>query len=62
MRFEIESTVFIDGIGKCKHSHTQEFADDSNVFGRVIEYHQYMYKTFPNCQFMLVRAEEVRQK
>ena len=55
----MESEVKVDGIGKIKHRHTQEFADDSNVFGRVLEYHQYMHKTFPNCEFKLIKATEV---
>lgn len=59
MKFKIESEVYVDGIGKMKHSHTQEFANDSNVFGRVLEYHQYMYKTFPKCEFRLIKAKEI---
>lgn len=60
MKFEMVSEVFISGIGKVRHEHTQEFADDSNVFGRILEYHQYMYKTFPNCEFNLIKATERR--
>ena len=60
MRFRFVSEVVIAGIGKMRHEHTQEFADDSNVFGRVLEYHQYMYKTFPKCEFRLIRAEQVK--
>lgn len=59
MKFHIESEVCVDGIGKMHHSHTQEFADDSNVFGRVLEYHQYMYKTFPKCEFRMIKAKEL---
>lgn len=59
MKFKMESEVVVEGIGKMKHHHTQEFAEDSNVFGRVLEYHQYMYKTFPNCEFKLIKATEV---
>lgn len=59
MKFKMESEVTVDGIGKMKHTHTQEFADDSNVFGRVLEYHQYMYKTFPKCDFKLIKATEI---
>lgn len=57
MTFYITSEVFVDGIGKMRHEHTQEFAEDSNVFGRVLEYHQYMDKTFPKCEYRLVKAE-----
>lgn len=59
MKFEVLSEVIVEGIGKMKHQHTQTFADDSNVFGRVLEYHQYMYKTFPQCDFRLIKAKEV---
>jgi len=59
MKFKVESVVFVKGIGRMKHSHTQEFTDDSNVFGRVLEYRQYMRKTFPNCEFRLIKATEV---
>lgn len=57
MTLKIKSEVVVDGIGKMRHEHTQEFADDSNVFGRVLEYHQYMYNTFPKCEFRLISAE-----
>lgn len=57
MKFDVESEVYVEGIGIMRHNHTQEFADNSNVFGRVLEYHQYMYKTFPNCPFKLTKAE-----
>lgn len=59
MVFNITSEVMVKGIGKIYHQHTQEFADDSNVFGRVLEYHQYMYKTFPKCKFKLVKIERI---
>lgn len=59
MKFKIESEVIVEGIGKAKHSHTQEFADDSNVFGRVLEYHKYMHETFPGCEFRAIKATEV---
>ena len=57
MVFNITSEVIVKGIGKMHHRHTQEFADDSNVFGRVLEYHQYMHKTFPKCEFKLIKVE-----
>ena len=60
MKFKVDSIVHIKGIGKVKASHTQTFADDSNVFGRVLEYHQYMHKAFPNCDFKLIKATEVK--
>lgn len=59
MVFNITSEVMVKGIGKMYCQHTQEFADDSNVFGMVLEYHQYMYKTFPKCKFKLVKIERI---
>ena len=59
MKFEMVSEVTIKGIGKVKHTHTQEFDDNSNVFGRVAEYHEYMYKTFPQSEFRLIKAREI---
>ena len=59
MKFKIRSEVVIEGIGKMKHEHTQEFSDDSNVFGRALEYRQYMYKTFPGCEFRLIKTKEI---
>ena len=58
MLFDIETEVYINGFGKANHKHTQEFADDSNVFGRVLEYHQYMEKVFPGCEYKLIKAKE----
>lgn len=59
MRFKIESEVLVTGIGVLKHTHEQEFEKGSNVFGRVLEYRQYMYKTFPNCRYRLIKAKEI---
>ena len=61
MKYDIVSEVIVEGIGKMKHEHTQVFDDDSNVFGRVLEYHHYMYKTFPKCEFKLISAVERRK-
>lgn len=60
MKMRIISEVKIDGVGTVKDEYVHEFEDDSNVFGRVWEYRQRMYKTFPNCEFKLVCAEEVK--
>ena len=59
MKCKIIIKVNIDGIGKITHEHFQEFDDSENVFGRILEYHQYMYKTFPKCSFEIVSCEEV---
>lgn len=61
MKFKSTSEVVIGGI-VMKHEHTQEFADDSNVFGRVLEYHEYMHKMFPQCLFRLLHAECIEDK
>lgn len=59
MRFKVESEVIIEGVGKFCHEHEQEFDDNLNVFGRVLEYHKYMYRTFPRCEFRLIKAKEI---
>ena len=56
MKFKILSEVIIPSIGKIKHEHTQEFSDDSNVFGRALEYRDYMRNKFPGCEFKLIKA------
>jgi hypothetical protein len=61
MKFEITSEVIIDGIGKVKHDHEQDFAENSNVFGRVLEYRTYMRNTFPNCEFRLICAKQKKE-
>lgn len=55
--YSIESEVYIKGLGTCHHSHQQKFKSEVNVFGRVLEYHKYMYSTFPNCEFKLISAK-----
>ena len=59
MKMKIISKVQIDGVGICTDEYIHEFDDDSNVFGRILEYHQRMYKVFPNCEFRLISAEVV---
>ena len=59
MKFKIESEVFVEGIGKIIDTHEQVFEDDSNVFGRALEYREYMYKAFPTCKFRLIKAKEI---
>lgn len=44
-----------------KHEHVQEFEDGTNVFGKMLQYHQYMYKTFPNCPFKLISTKEIKE-
>ena len=59
MKMLIHSEVHVPGLGALKHEHVQEFKDNSNVFGRALEYHEYMYKAFPKCVFKLLDAKEV---
>ena len=59
MKFRIFSEVSIAGIGKVKHEHVQEFSDDSNVFGRALEYRECMRRMFRGCEFRIVRAEKI---
>ncbi len=58
MKFKIISEVDIFGI-IYTDEYIQEFSDDSNVFGRVLEYHQRMYKKFPNKSFKLKSATQI---
>ena len=46
MKMRIISDVIIDGIGTVKDEYIHEFEDDSNVFGRVLDYRQRMYSSF----------------
>lgn len=57
MKYKIISEVSIPTVGICKHEHIQEFDKHENVFGRVLAYHQYMNKTFPKCEYKLIKAE-----
>ena len=59
MKCRIISEVSVRGIGKIKHIHEQIFSEDSNVFGKILEYHKYMRKTFPGCEFELKEVKEI---
>lgn len=59
MTYRILSEVKINGIGKVKHIHEQTFSEDSNIFGKILEYHKYMRKTFPGCEFELKEVKEI---
>lgn len=58
MKFKIESEVYFEGL-TMHDEYIHEFDDKSNVFGRVLEYHQRMYKTFPGLEFKLIKAVEL---
>lgn len=60
MVFEIESKVVMYGI-TFKHCHKQIFDDDSNVFGRALEYRRYMHKKFPNASDIeLIKVRRIK--
>ena len=59
MKFKIVSKV--DLLGGMKHEYIHEFPDDSNVFGRVLDYHEHMRKTFGNRKFEMISAKEIKE-
>lgn len=59
MKYEITSIVNLFGID-VKDSYVEEFDNDENVFGRVLKYHQRMYRAFPHCEFKLAEAKEIK--
>lgn len=60
MKFKVTSTVTVPGIGNMGYTHEQHFDNDSNVFGRVLEYRQYMQRMFPGCKFKMEKAERMK--
>lgn len=60
MKFKIISRVTMFGMN-VEHEHIQQFDDNSNVFGRALEYRQYMRREFPNMNFELVQATEIEE-
>ena len=59
MKYEIKSIVNLFGMN-CTDTYIEEFDDDENVFGRVLKYHQRMYRAFPHCEFKLIEAKEIK--
>jgi hypothetical protein len=62
MIFRFRSEVIIPAIGKVIHEHSLEFPEDSNVFGRVVAYREYMSDTFPGCKYKIIDAKEIKRK
>lgn len=60
MRFKIVSEVNLFGL-IFTDTYIHEFSEDTNVFGRVLEYHKRMAKVFPNKQFRLIKATEIKE-
>jgi len=61
MKFKITSQVHI-GSFLMKHEYVHDIPDDSNVFGRVLDYHKHMSETFPKCEYRLLNAEELKKE
>jgi hypothetical protein len=62
MKFETRSKVRIPGVGEITHSQTFTFPDESNAFGRVLDYRNAMRKLFPGCEFDLIEAKQMTEK
>lgn len=60
MTFRIVSEVEILGM-VFTDEYYHKFSENSNVFGRVLEYHKRMYKVYPNRPFRLVKATLVKE-
>lgn len=61
MKYEVVSSVNVFGI-IFTDTYIHEFDDDSNVFGRVLEYHKRMHEVFPHKEFKLVKATLIEGK
>lgn len=59
MTFVVDCMVNVPGLGWSQYTHRFEFPDDSNVFGRVLEYRKHMEATFPGCEYKIRKAKEV---
>lgn len=59
MKLKIFSKVNCDGM-IINDEYVQEYDDNENVFGRILIYHQRMQKVFPNCDFRLLKTQEVK--
>ena len=60
MKFKLTSHV--DILGGMKHEYVHDFPDDSNVFGRMLDYHKHMEQTFPRRKYRLLKAEELKEE
>lgn len=59
IKVKVISFVNFNGM-KIKDEYIQEYDDNENVFGRILLYHQRMQKVFPNCDFELIEAREIK--
>lgn len=62
MKFEIKTEIRMPKVGKMIYEHEQEFADGCNVFARVSEYREHIYKTFPGCDYALISAKQITER
>ena len=59
-KWAFKAEVNIPRVGKVTHSHELTFDDNENVFGRVLGFREHMHKTFPNYEYKLIEAKEVK--
>ena len=60
MTFRIECEVMIPTVGKSHYTTELEFDDDSNEFGRVLDFRNHMKKMFPECEYRLIKAKQIK--
>jgi hypothetical protein len=61
MNYKVTSEVIISDI-VCKHTYIQDFSDKDNVFCRVLLYHNYMNKMFPNSTYKVLSCVPINHK
>lgn len=55
-KVRVISEVQIPTIGKVTHTQDFEFADNENVFGKVLAYREEMKRLFPGCDYRMIKA------
>ncbi len=59
MTYEITIRVKLGGL-TCTETYKQEFADNSNVFGRVVEFRQRIKTIYPNARdYEIIKAKRL---
>ena len=58
--FHVECDVIIPDVGKSHYATDLEFDDNSNVFGRVLDFRNHMREVFPGCEYKLIKAKQVQ--
>ena len=59
MKTRVISEVYVGGM-KIRDEYIEDFGDE-NVFGRMLIYHKRMEKTFPKCEYKLLKVERVKE-